>query len=303
MKLVKFIVAILSFTSSISVLAYSESQQYTPESIKLLNQLQGQIKATLLAVSDNERKAGNNMNNFHYSLSVPAEEQSYLGLVLDLNNVDNSYEVLSITPGSIADKLGIKSKDRILKINDIQINDSTRAATVRLLNNLKPNDILNLTVNSNNVERELSTKLVGHFIPEIWLELGANNDLKLMESMRASNIQNASCGTVSVYIDPPKAKDIYPATRQKVDDDHLKRNRSTYRLPVGKHTILLHEYIDIKNLTIRVRSRAKPIEIDVKENTTYHIGAKYNRDKGLKIHKGGYWTPVVWKISEKECSL
>ena len=134
----------------------------------------------------------------------------------------------------------------------------------------------------------------------------ALSSLLIVSSMQVNaeqSIQNnmANCGVVSVHVNPPKAKDIFPASIQKIDKDHLKRDRNSFKLSVGKHTILLQEYIDIKNFTIRVRSRAKPLEINVEKNTIYHIGAKYNRDKGFKIHKGGYWSPVVWKTSNKEC--
>jgi len=309
MKLIKFFVAVVSVILSISVQANSETKQYTTESTKLLSQLQEQIRVTLLAVSNNERIAGKNMYDFHYLFSLPAQEVTYLGLILELDNADNGYEVLSVTPGSTADKLAIKSREHILKINDLTINNSTAESSLRLLNDLKPGEVLNLTVKSKKGERELTTKLTGQFIPKISLEIGSDNKMAAMEtaSLNSNNTASGVCGKVSAFFNPPEAKEIYPASFYKIDDGHLNKNRNSFKLPVGKHTISLHEHIDDKNFSKKGRGRGyrkdKSIEIDVKENTTYYIGAKFIRKNKLKILKDEYWTPIVWKVSNKECSL
>ncbi len=309
MKLIKFFVAVVSVILSISVQANSETKQYTTESTKLLSQLQEQIRVTLLAVSNNERVAGKNMNDFHYLFSLPAQKITYLGLILELDNTDNGYEVLSVTPGSTADKLEIKSRDHILKINDLTINNSTAESSLRLLNDLKPGDVLNLTVKSKKGERKLTTKLIGQFIPKISLEIGSGNNLAAMEtaSLNSNIMSSGVCGKVSVFFNPPSAKEIYPASFYKIDEGYLNKNKKSFKLAVGKHTISLHEYIDDKNFNRKGRGRGvrkeKSIEIDVKENTTYYIGAKFNRSNKLKRSEDEYWTPIVWKVSNKECSL
>lgn len=307
MKLTNFFVALASLTLSLSVLAVSESKQYTSESTNLLSQLQEQIRVTLLAVSNNERRAGKSMHDFHYLFSVPAQEITYLGLILELDNANDGYEVLSVTPGSAADKLAIKSKDHILKINDITINNSTTESAVRFLNDLKPGDILNLTVKSKEGQRKLTTELIGQYVPKINLELGSDNSLVSMETGGLDSVNKSSevCGKVSIYPVTPEARDIYPATIHKINDDHLKRNRNSFKLSVGKHIIFLHEHIGVKNLYNkgRISRKAKSIEIDVKEHTTYHIGAKFNQNKKFKTHNGEYWTPTVWKKSNQKCNF
>jgi hypothetical protein len=109
------------------------------------------------------------------------------------------------------------------------------------------------------------------------------------------------------FFNPPEAKEIYPASFYKIDDGYLNKDKKSFKLPVGKHTISLHEYITDKNFNRKGRGRgvrkAKSIEIDVKENATYYLGAKFNRKNKLKRSKDEYWTPIVWKISNKECKL
>ena len=305
MKLINFFVAVASFTLSISVLATTEFKKYTPASTILLNQLQGQIRSTLLAVSDNETNAGKSMRDFHYSLSLPAQEVTYLGLVLELTNADNGYEVLSVTPGSPAEKLSIKSKDRILKINDINIDNSTSDTAVRLIHDIRPGDILKMTVKSAEGNREITTTLVGQYLPEIKLEFGTNTNFILMETSNLDSNDKSSkaCGRVSIFYNTPISRDIYPATINKIDNDHLKKNRNTFRLPVGKHTIFLREHIDNKELHGKNKNKIKPIEIEVMADTKYHLGAKFNRTKKFKTLNGEYWTPVHWKTSNQKCEL
>jgi hypothetical protein len=306
MKLTTQFIALVSLTFSLSVLATSQSTQYTPESTKLLVKLQDQVKATLLAISDNEKRAGKNMQDFHYSHSVPAQQVTYLGLVLELDNAQNGYQVLSVTPGSAADKLSIKSKDYILEINDIKISNSTTENAVKLLNDLEPGDNLKLTVKTGENEREVSTKLIGQFIPEIKLELGSNNEMASIPVKNSNNHINskALCGKVSISQKTPTANNIYRATIKNIDDNHLIRNRNSVKLSIGKHKIYLHENIGIKNFNAKFRStKAKSIEIDVKRNTTYHLGAKFNQDKKFTKRNGAYWTPIVWSTSSQECKF
>ena len=136
MKLIKFFVAVVSVILSISVQANSETKQYTTESTKLLSQLQEQIRVTLLAVSNNERVAGKNMNDFHYLFSLPAQKITYLGLILELDNTDNGYEVLSVTPGSTADKLEITVTDVLGHV--IETHKAEPGASLTVGINLQP---------------------------------------------------------------------------------------------------------------------------------------------------------------------
>lgn len=295
MKIPKLIMAFtgLALISS-SVLAATDNDSYTPESQKLLNSLQDEIRSTLIAVSKYETQAGKDMRNFHYTLALPAHEITYLGMVLNLDNEENGFEVLSVTPGGSADKLAIKSQDRVLEINNIKVNSSNKDATIAALRNLRRGDSLDLVVSSANETRELTTKLEGQYVPPINIEFGLNENSASMSGSQGG------CGIVSISTRPPESRDIYPATFHKINKDHLKRNRNNFILPVGKHTIYLHDGIDDQQMRKR-NIKAKPIEIVVKANTVYHLGAKFNRSKKYKTVNGDYWTPVIWKTATREC--
>lgn len=315
MKPTLFLIAIINLMLPLITLAGSGSEtepaaeneiaSYTPQAKMLLDQLQQQLTTTMLAVAEHESKAGKNMAGFHYVLALPAQQLTNLGLVLDLADASNGYRVLSVSPGSTAENLAIKSNDYLVEINGIDVNQASSEQVSRLLFNLVPGEQLQLGVKSNGKIKTLATELAGQYVPAINLEIGGESDAATM-LVKDGDASNA-CGVVSIFFHPPEARDIYPATINKIDDDHLKRGRNSYKLPVGKHTIYLHEQIDDRDLSFRSRgnrsTKAKSIEIAVAANTTYYLGAQYIRSKKFSTFDNGYWEPVLWKTSALTCKF
>lgn len=301
MKLYQSIIISLGLMLSTSFHTTADVQQYTPESAVLLNQLEGKIKGTLLAVAENENRVGNSMTGFHFSLNLPAQQISNLGLILDVDNSSNGYEVLSVTPGSTAASLAIKGGDRVLAINDIKINASSNGDVVRRLHDLRPGEELKIALLSDGIDKEVTTRVAGQYIPEIKMEIGSDST----ESAAASTSDPDACGEISIFFPPNYTEDLHPVSFFKINGDHKKSNRVNFRLPVGKSTIYLHEYINDPFLKRRTKSiqRAKPIEIDIKANTTYYLAAKFLPKKNTKIFREEYWKPVVWKTAEVACKL
>lgn len=300
MNLCKLIFVVLGL--AISTPSLAEDQAYTNESDKLLNQLRSNIKGTLLAVAESENRAGRNMANFHFSLDMPPQQMTNLGLTLNVENSTNGYQVLSVTPGSTADRLAIKSGDQVLAINDIEIDRETGEMAIQQLNKMVAGQQLKLGLNSGGSYKEVSAKISGQYMPGIRLEIGTQSSVEA--ATNNSDKDGDACGTVSIFFQPPASRDLYSATIHKIDSDHLKRDRNHFRLPIGKHTIYLHEQINDSMFPVRRPSinKAKPIEIDIKLNTTYHLGAKFVRKYRLNSSKGKHWEPVVWKTTERgEC--
>jgi len=286
---------------------FSEGNPYTDESEALLAQLEGNIKRTLQIVAQNEQSAGKDMSEFYFSLDFPPQQVTSIGLVLDVDGAAKGYKVLSVTPGSTADKLAIKSGDQVLAINDIEINEENHQKAIQQLNQMVAGQDLKLSYRSGGNLKDISIKITGQYMPSIKLEIGSqssgNSTIESTEKLTEDNSQ--ACGKVTYFFQPPINQDLYPVSINKIDDDHRKRNWHSYRLPIGKHTIYLLEYINDPGFPVRRvgRQRAKPIEIDIKANTTYYLGAKFNRRYRLSASKGKHWDPVVWKTVERECKL
>ena len=156
---------------------------------------------------------------------------------------------------------------------------------------MKIGSVFLMSVNLNNVTKliRVTTKL--HQEP--------------VNSYSVTQENKQACGRVSIFILPPSTKNLYRATVSKVDDDNSKRDRNSFKLPLGKHTVYIHELINDPDFTRRGKSlrKAKSLEINVEENVTYHLAAKFIRSKRLSTYKGKYWEPVVWKTTEVTCTL
>jgi hypothetical protein len=283
---------ILNIIFCSALYAAPDKQEYTEESIELLEQLQEQIQGTLMAVAENERKAGRDMSTFYYSVELPAQHITNLGLVLDVVHSSSGYKVLSVTPGSTADKLKIKSGDQVLSINDIRITDASSNHAISELHNLIPGDKLELMINSGGEYKEISTLVTGQLIPRIQMEIGSQEEYT-----------DDSCGVVSIFLTPPHSKAIGTVKLYQVDDNRLKTNRHSFRITPGWHTIHVHKNLDATAITGRPveEDKIKTIELNIDKDTTYYFGAQY--DESAKKQSPDDWVPVVWKSLNRDCSL
>lgn len=287
----------------------------TAESQQLLQQLSDQIKGTVIAIGQNEVKAGKKAEDIYIALDFPAQKEAKLGLVLDLENANSGYRVLSTTPGGFAEQLNIESGDVITHVNDTEVSGSNNQQLLKDIQMLTPGERIKLAVNRNGQVHDFDAQLTGRYIPEIKLEVGSqfssenqsdNSGAKDPGGEEEADKENTNnqCGRVSVFFRPPESRDLYPAKISKVDDESYLIGKSTFRLAPGKHIVKLHERITYRHLRRKKGiQKAKPLEIDVKPNTNYYLAAKFIRSKRMKMVKEEYWEPVVWKTSERECEL
>ena len=280
--------------------------QTTPESEALIDDMVKQIVSTMSAVADAEKKAGNDASNLHIELDIPSSKSPNLGLVLDVDDAQG-YKVMSVSPGSLADKLQITTGNIIIAINGVNTkNDTQRLAFVELENTL-PGDTITLKLNKQGSISSVKAIVEGQYTPSIKLEIGdasivANNTT----SQIIEELDETSCGKVSVFFKPPFTRNLHYANVTRINDRNVNSDRESFRLSPGKHTVYLHEMIADSMFTRRSRSlqTAKTLEIDVKANTTYYLAAKFIRKNRSEQRNGGYWEPVVWKTRENStCKL
>lgn len=298
MKKITFITTFIWLILSFSVVAAQESVQYTQQSKDLLEALQKNIKTTALAIAVNETKADKNMADFNYSLSLPEKQYVNLGLLLDLSGADNGYRVVSVTPDSDADRLGIKVKDLIQKINNIDVKHLYSRLVLEMLYNLRPNDKLTLGIESAGNYKEIITTLTGVYVPAITLNIGTENTttIKEYQTLNEGNTDHTenSCGRVAIFFSPAKPKHLGGVLFKKIDGISNQRERKSAKLSPGKHTLYLYRSL-VKGSNLARDGKARPIEIDIKANTTYYLAAQAVSESR--------WMPIIWKMTEKECNL
>lgn len=297
----------VALVAGFSLMASSTiGSQTTPESEALIDDMVKQIVSTMSAVADAEKKAGNDASNLHIELDIPSSKSPNLGLVLDVDDAQG-YKVMSVSPGSLADKLQITTGNIIIAINGVNTkNDTQRLAFVELENTL-PGDTITLKLNKQGSISSVKAIVEGQYTPSIKLEIGdasivANNTT----SQIIEELDETACGKVSVFFKPPFTRNLHYANVTRINDRNVNSDRESFRLSPGKHTVYLHEMIADSMFTRRSRSlqTAKTLEIDVKANTTYYLAAKFIRKNRSEQRNGGYWEPVVWKTRENStCKL
>ena len=113
-----------------------------------------------------------------------------------------------------------------------------------------------------------------------------------------------ACGRVSVFRQTPINERYFGASIVNVNDNNVDTKKTTHRVPPGKNQIQIFPHSGgFSAAGSRSRFRGKIVEIDVKPNMTYHLGAKFNAEKRYRTRNQEDWEPVVWKITEESCSL
>jgi hypothetical protein len=143
-----------------------------------------------------------------------------------------------------------------------------------------------------------------------WRTLGMAATLLLISGAGQAQSENA-CGYISATTKPPLSQDVYPAEIKKIDgEDTPKRAKTRYRLSAGRHSIAVQEHVaDNPGGYTKLRklgNKAAPLiykvlEIEVKADTGYHIGAKLYADRISADAPNDFWEPVVWRRTIDNC--
>ena len=105
---------------------------------------------------------------------IPTKEESKnIGIYFDESNKEPI--IVSIYPGSVAERVGIKAKDRLIKVNGIDVSTDVYRA-IEEINNLKEGT-LNLTVqrNDSNIELQMVPETVYMYYLGVNLQKSDNN--------------------------------------------------------------------------------------------------------------------------------
>lgn len=122
---------------------------------------------------------------------------------------------------------------------------------------------------------------------------------------------HAECGRISTFDVAPRSQQLFRAVLIAIDGKAPATTASTsFRLPVGRHTLTVAEAIDPVHFSPgkrferdrRGRERYKTIEVDVKDDTTYRLAAKFHLEHRNQIRTGEYWDPQIWNEVNEGCN-
>ena len=286
----------------------SSALQTSEESKALIDDLLTNVQQTLLAVAKAEEKAGNNIQDLHIELALPASLSPNFGLVLEPSE-DKGLKVLSVGPESLAEHLQIQQGDYIVAINQMSLQEAGVGAVLNELQNVTPGDSIAFGIDSKGQSLALTSVVKGEYLPAFNLEIGQAKSTQASDSRSADDelaMSDDACGTVSVLFRPPETKRLYNLIITHINDRKVLSSKAKYRLAPGNYTLRVQEQINdplLKRSRV-VSQRPKFLEVEVKANHTYYLAAKFITEKRLRPQTNEFWEPLVWKVKEDSaCKL
>ena len=221
-----------------------------------------------------------------------------LGAVVDVRQASrDGIAILAVTPGGAAERMGLRTGDRLLAINGRRLDGTP-----------KPSSTLEGALQESSGALQVEASRNGK--P---LVLSGHADAV----HPAASGNSTSCGYVSTRAGVvPRTQHIFRADITQID------GRSTpiepayrHRASTGKHVLVVREFIDSNylnsaqlNQIAKMKKFAfarayKSFVIDVKPGIGYRIGARLLKDRldTQSIRDNAYWEPVVWEEVAEIC--
>lgn len=227
-------------------------------------------------------------------IEEPARSYIDWGAILQPNGT-----VVTVRANSVAAAMGLQKNDQLTHINGNAINERELASTLEMIAGLEHGETFTVTVKRQADVVELSGVAQATVIPGWRLEV--NNSIA---ETTVNNAESSACGRVSVFFTPPETRDFYPAFINSIDGDNVRVRNPNFKLNVGEHVIGVHELI--ADRSVRRSSGIDPekqLKITIEANKTYYIAAHFIREKRLSRQNAEYWEPVVWKVTDSNCTL
>ena len=261
---------------------------------------------------------GDHPEQVRLHLDQPAQRVMNLGILVDSANAERARDglrVLGATPGSIAERLGLRPGDVIVAVNGTSLRSlgadadghalaaTTLKSTVEALPDAAP---LQLEVLRGGDPVALNAAVHSVYLPALRMELGAAA-LAGTDGGSANVSTGGGCGRISTWDVAPPNEHKYHANVILIDGVSAgPSGGETWRVGAGTHRLMVGEDIPIRQFGVGEiaslrRDTHKELTVTVKPNTTSRVAAQLHLDKTSDVLKGGYWDPVVWREIPENC--
>lgn len=263
-------------------------------------------------------------------IEQPPRIRRELGAVLDLAAGSRGAPVLAVSPGSAAERIGLRLGDRVLVLNGLDLRGAVDAAQLHAAVEAGEGGLV-LTVERDGSEQQLRGLADSTTLPGYQLLLAGVADVA------------SSCGRLSVFDVFPRSQDVFPVTVIAIDGRYPGPGPS-FRLEPGPHVVTVAERIDAYEFTpietrlrssggrsaagglgtrgeaagirghelseitppaermrSKIRSAYKDIELVVQPGVTHRLAAQLHEASVSSVRQNTYWTPIVWKESSELC--
>lgn len=252
------------------------------------------------------------------NVEAPPQKVSNLGLIVDRAGAGEGLQVLAVTPGGSADRMGLRAGDVLLALNDKPLGTADGAATLRqTVDSLPDNGELHFDVRRDGRTQTMSGASASMYLPAMHLSIGQgaalaanNSSAQDQPSYPAVPVDDAQgCGRISDFDVAPRQQDLHAATIIAIDGiTPGPFGARAFQVGAGTHTVKIGERIKSKYISFDDRMRNsksnavyKTLTIDVEPNTTYFVAARLNENERNNPTDGAYWDPVMWKSVPEGC--
>ncbi|HZW75184.1 MAG TPA: PDZ domain-containing protein, partial [Caldimonas sp.] len=254
-------------------------------------------------------------------LDVPARRVASLGALVDSTSAQSARDglhVLGATPGSAADRIGLRPGDVIVAVNGTSLRDlgadehgrALAAATLRSVIDALPDAAtVSLDVVRGGSTVALSAPLQAVHVPAMRVELGEAATLGGASSGpdAAPAGSGVGCGRISGFDVAPRGQRLYGVRLILIDGSSPGPFPTpSFRVAPGEHHVLVAENIPTQALgigeiaTLR-RQTSKPLTVVVQPGKTAMVAAQLHLSNASDLSHGTYWDPVVWRQADEPC--
>ena len=242
----------------------------------------------------------------------PARRLAALGVLVDSTSgqrAQDGLHVLGATPGSAADRLGLRPGDVIVTVNGTSLRSlgsderghALASATLKTVVASLPDPAsLELQVARGGAQVTLSGPLEAAYLPSMHVESATGGAV-------APVAANEGCGRISVFDVAPRGERLYAAKILLLDGSTPgPRGTPSFRVSAGVHQLLVSENIPTEAMGIGAmaslrRNTNKPLTVTVKPGTTVLIAAQLHLANAGDLSHGSYWDPVAWREVAEAC--
>ena len=289
---------IIALLLAMLIIPFSHAQEPVSKQTELLlDELKQTINSTLSEINRIESQRGNNLAQLDLTLEQGELSSGSFGIVLE----SETNVVLSVSPFSIAAKLGLLSGDKLEKFfhNERLINIHHEAIS------FKKNDQIKAYVLRGSKALVLTDTVDLATVPSWKLEVFTDSEERLIRSIMSEikRTPSGACGKLSTFFKPPESKRIYAVEIKSVNGEGILTNTDIVTLPPGDYIVYLNEQIPDNEISRRTYAsrKAKKLEVTIEADKTYHLGAQFNSLQKFETMRLKHWDPVIWKVTDSKC--
>lgn len=294
MKKILIGLLMLALPTFASELIADESNILSAHLVRTINQQLSEITAREIA-------AGVAPEDIQINLAHQSRfDSGRFGAIMDDKTLG---KVISVTPNSPANKLGLQSADIIINVNN-KVITTPNFDWVQQLQYAKHGTELTLLVNRNEQPIKLKGLLEGKYIPAWQLisasikpspETSIDTPVLVDLSQYAQTSSKNACGRINTNTVSARAR-VYV---KKINNERIARGKTRHKLAPGRHVIEIQAIAD--------HIKINKFSINIEANKFYSIeiidGDKWFNGEQQSVLPKGYIGPAVVAIETQECEL